>query len=154
VDAHLERDAVAPARDQRGIEEQGDPSDSGGGAGVGPQASRGPFLVRVHGEDLHGAQFVLGFDGLAQLDELAMADGSGVAVEEDQHDGRPAAEVGEADLLAAVALELEVGFGSGARAARKPGPRGTASIRRTSRWGSGSADSRRRSRGALVARDR
>lgn len=67
-------------------------------------------FVRVDGEELDVSLFELG-DRVAQLREWAVADRSGVAVDEHQHHGLLTLEVGELEDLASRVGQLELWCG-------------------------------------------
>lgn len=99
VDAHLERHAIGGADGMNRI------GENRKGQHVRPDANRTEHvpdpvrLVRVDGDEL-GVTFLDLLDVVAQLRELPVANGSGVAVDEDEHNIHLASVVGQLNLLA------------------------------------------------------
>ena len=66
--------------------------------------------MRIDGQELRSGFFER-LELVAQLRELTMADGSGIAVNEDQHDGLFAAEITQANFLSRKRRQLKIGSG-------------------------------------------
>ena len=99
VNSHLHRDAVGCTDDLRGVGQQRVVHIVGAEPALLKQGLRGRRFVRIDRQQLRSGFFER-IELVAQLRELAMADRSGIAVDEHQHDRLFAPEITQSNLLA------------------------------------------------------
>lgn len=108
VDAHLERHAVGGAYGEGRIGQQRIVQVVRSEPGLLEQGSRRPDFMRIDRDQFRAALANL-TQPVAQLRELTMTDGSGVAIDEDQHDRAHAAEIAEFHPFSLGGGQLKVG---------------------------------------------